>query len=231
LTDIAGAVIRLAFARTIVLVCVLAVEPSDAITRPPTRTPRAPTPTPTSSLPDLLVDHARIAIPGFEGGCILGLPASLALHLCIKNQGGVAAGAFDVDVNDQFFDRVEGIDAGATVCALGPYTYPHDTHAVLDARQEVSESDEGNNEWSHFVPIPTRPPTCTVTPTATPLPRMCRGDCNDDRRVRVDELLLGVNITLGREPFERCPAYETCAAGGCVGLLVEAVGAALAGCP
>ena len=102
---------------------------------------------------------------------------------------------------------MEGVAPGATVCALGPYTYPEDTRALLDSRAEVAECDEDNNVWTGFVPIPTRPPTCGPTPTVTPRPPFCRGDCNEDRRVGVDELLLGVNIALGRLEFDVCPAY------------------------
>ena len=138
------------------------------------RAPASPTVTPNpcgaAALPDLRVDYAHISIPGFEGGCLPGGPVSLSLHLCIRNQGNAAAGAFDVEVNEQFFARVDGIEPGATVCALGPYTYPEDTRAVLDVGHEVVECDEDNNVWTSFVPIPTRPPTCSPTPTASPTP-------------------------------------------------------------
>jgi hypothetical protein len=193
-------------------------------------------------LPDLVVDHAFISLAGFEGGCLTGMPGRLALHLCIKNQGGAAAGPFDIDVNDEFFNRVDGIEFGSIVCALGRYTWPHDTHAILDTRQEVIEGDEANNEWTRLVAIPTLPPRCTPTPTEgtpglatetptpTPTPPPCRGDCDGDRQVRVGELLLGVNIALGRRASDSCPAYTTCGESTCVTLLVEAVTAALEGC-
>ncbi len=137
------------------------------------RAPATPTataqPCGATALPDLLVDHARISIPGFDGGCWSG-PGGLSLHLCIRNQGNAAAGAFDVEVNAHFYGRVEGIEPGATVCALGPYTYPDDTRAVLDVHHEVAECDEDNNVWTGFVAIPTLPPTCSAEPTATATP-------------------------------------------------------------
>lgn len=207
-----------------------------------TRTPIRPTVTPTSSLPDLVVDHAFISLAGFEGGCLTGMIGRLALHLCIKNQGGAAAGPFDIDVNDEFFNRVDGIEPGSIVCALGRYTWPHDTHAILDTRQEVNEGNEANNEWTRLVAIPTLPPRCTPTPTEgtpglatetptpTSTPPPCRGDCDGDRQVHVDELLLGVNIALGRQSSDRCSTYTTCGERTCVTLLVGAVTAALEGC-
>ncbi len=60
----------------------------------------------------------------------------------------------------------------------------------------------------------------------------CAGDCNADNRVRVDELVLGVNIALERADWERCPTFD---ADGDervdVSELVSAVGNAQDGCP
>lgn len=47
-------------------------------------------------------------------------------------------------------------------------------------------------------------------PTPTPTPRLvrCVGDCNDDARVTIDELLLGVRIALEQEPLQSCQAFN-----------------------
>ncbi|HTO56300.1 MAG TPA: hypothetical protein VMJ74_00840, partial [Pseudomonadales bacterium] len=57
------------------------------------------------------------------------------------------------------------------------------------------------------------------------------GDCDDDGRVEVDELVKGVNIALGTLEFDACPAFDT-DNDQHVGVneLVQAVNAALLGC-
>jgi hypothetical protein len=61
---------------------------------------------------------------------------------------------------------------------------------------------------------------------------LCAGDCNADRTVTVDELVKGVNITLGTLPLSECGAMDS---NGDVAVtvdeLVTAVTHALDGCP
>ncbi len=56
-------------------------------------------------------------------------------------------------------------------------------------------------------PTPTRSatPTPTVTPTVAPA-RV--GDCNADRAVKIEELILGVGIALGSRPVSDCLAFD-----------------------
>ena len=76
----------------------------------------------------------------------------------------------------------------------------------------------------------------TATPTSTPSPTMgasgCTGDCNGDGAVTVDELLIGVNITLGTLPLDACAAFDanhdTTVT---VDELLAAVNLTLSGCP
>jgi len=59
----------------------------------------------------------------------------------------------------------------------------------------------------------------------------CLGDCNGDGVVTADELVLGIDVSLGRAPADACAAYN--AAGGSlvtVDQLVRAVQTALDGC-
>ena len=71
------------------------------------------------------------------------------------------------------------------------------------------------------------------SPTPTPTPPSCPGDCDDDRRVTVDELIRGVNVALGLAPVETCPHYGACSQPVCIAidLVVGAVEHALVGCP
>jgi cohesin domain-containing protein len=77
---------------------------------------------------------------------------------------------------------------------------------------------------------PTWTPTHTVTPTATSGPR-CVGDCNDDNKVGINELVTGVNIALGSTPLSACQSFTSGADRSvAVADLIVAVNNALNGC-
>src|SRR5262245_12231350 len=60
----------------------------------------------------------------------------------------------------------------------------------------------------------------------------CVGDCNVDARVTVAELIRGVNIALGNDPVESCPALDLNGDGrAAIAELIAAVNNALVGCP
>lgn len=108
----------------------------------------------------------------------------------------------------------------------------------------VAAFDEGGGEVFHDVTIsvvgegpalPSATPTATATPSATspsPVGEPCPGDCDRDRHVGVEELVIGTQIALGKEPMDRCPALD-CRGAEVVTIdcLVKAVDAALGGCP
>lgn len=77
---------------------------------------------------------------------------------------------------------------------------------------------------------PTRP---TSTPTATITPGgPCVGDCSGMDRVRINDLIIGVNIALDVTPVSACPAFDPDGSGTVtVADLVTAVNNALNGCP
>ena len=68
-----------------------------------------------------------------------------------------------------------------------------------------------------------------VLPPPTPA---CVGDCNGDGMVSIDELVLGVDITLGSASVDGCRAFD-CSGAGTVAIdcLVQGVTASLNGCP
>ena len=76
---------------------------------------------------------------------------------------------------------------------------------------------------------PTLVATVSVTATAPP---PCTGDCNHSGEITVNELIAGVDIALGTAPLTTCPAFD-CTGTGKVGVscLIDAVNAALHGCP
>lgn len=60
---------------------------------------------------------------------------------------------------------------------------------------------------------------------------LCIGDCDSNGAVRIDELLSGVNIALGRAPLMRCAGFDTNANGSLqVNELLSGVRSSLEGC-
>ena len=80
--------------------------------------------------------------------------------------------------------------------------------------------------------VPT--PTATApgaTPTVSPPPGGCVGDCNDNQIVAVNELITGVNIALGSAPIGQCSAFDTNGNQMVdINELIAGVGALLNGC-
>lgn len=78
-------------------------------------------------------------------------------------------------------------------------------------------------------PAPTA--TATSAPTPTPTRPPCAGDCNGDGMVRINELVLAVDIALGSSPAADCRAVDTDGSNSVsVNELVAAVNRALNGC-
>lgn len=60
---------------------------------------------------------------------------------------------------------------------------------------------------------------------------LCIGDCDNSGAVRIDELLIGVNIALGRAPLNRCDGFDSNANGVVqVNELLGGVRSSIAGC-
>ena len=80
---------------------------------------------------------------------------------------------------------------------------------------------------------PRRLPTsdcCLPTPTATP--GGCVGDCDGDRQVHINELIIGINIALGSAPASLCEGLDCPHIGSlAIPCFVAAVNNALYGCP
>jgi hypothetical protein len=58
----------------------------------------------------------------------------------------------------------------------------------------------------------------------------CIGDCNDDQRVAVNELVIGVSVALGREDIATCEAFDDGSGDVTVDVLLEAVQNSISGC-
>jgi hypothetical protein len=74
--------------------------------------------------------------------------------------------------------------------------------------------------------------TPTGSPTATGTSFACAGDCDEDKKVAINELIVGVNIALGSAGLNDCPSFDT--SGNTkvdINELVKAVNNALNSCP
>jgi hypothetical protein len=69
------------------------------------------------------------------------------------------------------------------------------------------------------------------TPTATPPPGPCMGDCDDNGTVAINELITMVNIALGSQPVANCLNGDPDDSGQiAINEIVQAVNSALNGC-
>jgi hypothetical protein len=90
---------------------------------------------------------------------------------------------------------------------------------------------------------PTRPSTpiatatdtaalATPTHTASPPLRACVGDCDGNRAVAINEMLVGINIALGLRTVDSCLPFDSDASGSVeIYELLAAVSAIVIGCP
>ena len=80
-------------------------------------------------------------------------------------------------------------------------------------------------------PTPTQPTataTAITTPTTNETP--CVGDCSGSGVVSISNLILGVNIALGKQPSTACPPFQDSQGQVTIAQLIEGVTNALRGC-
>lgn len=112
--------------------------------------------------------------------------------------------------------------ANATVTATATINEPTATPTGLDTPTATATPEATS----------THSPTQTAQPSPTPTIPSCEGDCGGDDMVTIDELLLAVNIALGRRPVSACTAVDRNGSGEVtIDELIAAVSNALEGCP
>jgi hypothetical protein len=156
--------------------------------------------------------------------------ALFARSLQIHPLGNGPIASCDVQISD---------DADATSAPLTPaFVGVGDSMGSLMPAAGVA----GEIEIAAFSALPTEPPNqclpgCAphATPTATPAapaPGYCAADCDRDGAVTVNELIISINVALGRAPLEACSAVDRNGDRAVlIGDLIDAVGGALDGCP
>ena len=69
-----------------------------------------------------------------------------------------------------------------------------------------------------------------ITCSAGAAHAQCVGDCGDDGRVTINELIIGVNIALERQPASACPAFQNSQGRVDMAQLIRGVNNARGGC-
>jgi hypothetical protein len=122
---------------------------------------------------------------------------------------------------DNFTDCDDPKCAGTLACVPTP-TSTHTSTPTLTPTATPTETATATE---------TPTPSATPTPTGTPK-SLCVGDCNEDGKVTVNELITGVNIALGTLPLDQCPFFDQDESlDVTVPELIQAVNNALKGCP
>jgi WD40 repeat protein len=87
-----------------------------------------------------------------------------ALLVTVRNQGDGDANRFIVEANRARNTIQDGLPAGGEL-SIQFDDYQPDSRVAIDSNYRVTESDETNNELTVYLPLPTLPASCFVTPT------------------------------------------------------------------
>jgi hypothetical protein len=120
-----------------------------------------------------------------------------------------------------------------TPVAYYPYLYEAGPGTVGMTYTRVKRTAKGKTNWSFAeLDLQMLQLLPTSTPTLTPTPLPCVGDCNDDREVGVDELLTMVSIALDGADLALCTAGDANHDGQItIDEIITAVANMLYGCP
>jgi WD40 repeat protein len=114
------------------------------------------------ALPDLVAVSASVEQKS-SAECV-NTPANLVVSLQVKNQGNLAAGPFEVEINGARHFVKNGLTPGEQVTLQQP-GFQVRTTILVDTSGQIQESDETNNRLSARLAIPTLPVSCLATAT------------------------------------------------------------------
>jgi len=147
----------------------------------------------------------------------------------------------DFNLAGRVFSAIESLDSdgdgASNISEITGLTFPGDPN---DGPNSTPMPTATATRTATRVPTPTNTvgptntprPTNTRGPTPTIVPGPCYGDCNDNGAVAVNELILGVNISLELVSVDRCPLADADGNGQVsISELIKAVNRALYGCP
>jgi hypothetical protein len=165
--------------------------------------------------------------PVYDGaGRFLG-NASLTMQLIERTAVTVPAGTFADCVHLRFTLTLDGSPQVQDVWwALG-------VGQVRRTRISGYEPDENNGGYlqelaSYTIPV-TPTPIATLTPSPTPPPSACVGDCGGTQTVAINDLITLVNIALGNAQPSACAHGVPSGADVTIALIIQAVNNALGG--
>jgi hypothetical protein len=122
-------------------------------------------------------------------------------------------------------------DTNPTPIPLGADLFACTIRLLSAGTHDLTATNPASNEPDD-APLLTEAVGGKVTVEPAPPPPPCTGDCNDDRMVAINELLIGVNINIGVSTLDACPSFDSDEDGQVlVSELIQAVNAALNGCP
>ena len=134
----------------------------------PTLPPNCPTATtpPNTNLPDLTLGNISIQL---QPGVDCRNSVQLGLLIEVKNIGPAAAGSFNISVNGTI-GTIAGLapNQSTQVWVVGYASGPNTI--VIDPNNQIQELNKANNTASINLPVPTLPPNCRPTSTATATP-------------------------------------------------------------
>jgi hypothetical protein len=121
----------------------------------------------------------------------------------------------------------DGIDAVVDAVEQANATTAFDGLSVAQANDLAEVTAANDPEVQMVLAARKRTPT----PTATAMPPGCAGDCDGSGSVGVNELIRGVNISLGNASLSICPAFDRDGSQTVsIGELIGAVNRSLKGC-
>ncbi len=145
------------------------------------------------------------------------------------------------EVCDEISDRCQALTPAPTVTRSNtPVPEDTETHTRTVTPTDTPTAIHTATPTATTTPTASVTSSASITATATPSPSAtptatggppCAGDCNNDDKVTINELILGVNIALGRQPLANCPEFDRNNQDGVeINELVAAVDNALNGC-
>jgi len=132
------------------------------------------TPTPLSSLPDLVVSNVYLGMQGVPTDWAECIPnyGPFEIRAMIRNLGPTPAYNISViELSSGTSLTVGELGAGQGMELYFPLASPNATYTVtVDPQNTIPESNEGNNTFSYLAITPTPPALCT--PQSNPLPNL-----------------------------------------------------------
>ena len=158
-----------------------------------------PTVTPVPPAPDLIVQSMQVTLE--TGGACDFTSTTLGIRVSVENVGPIDAGPFAVEVNGEQQTVEAGLASGMKASLWFSGYVNGENSATVDAKDQVIELNEANNNITQILPVPTLPATCTptptLTPTATPTPAGPPGDVDCSSAVTSIDAALILQFIVG----------------------------------